>query len=420
MAEVEVLGFEVVHPRCCGLDVHKKTVVACALTPEGKQIETFGTMTGDLEKLARWLEKQQIRVVAMESTGIYWVPIYNVLEKGRRPDELLVVNAQRIKNVPQRKTDVKDSEWIANLLRYGLLQGSRIPDREQRELRELLRHRTKLTDQRAQLMNRLHKLLEGANIKLSSVATDIGGVSAMEMIAQLAEGNEDPAALANLARGRMRSKLEELERALSGTVRPHHRFMLASILRQLEFLTEEIAVLDAEAEERMRPFHAALELLQQVPGIGERIAQVLIAELGTDMSFWATSGHLASWAKLCPGNNQSGGKRRRAPTGQGPRWLRRALIEAARAGVRTKGSYLGAQYRRLKGKGQGNDNRAIVAVAHTILVTVYHMLKNGTCYQDMGADYFQSRDRDRTTRRAIATLQRLGYQVTLEEVGPAA
>lgn len=415
MAEFGELGLEVVHPRCCGLDVHKKTVVACAITSEGKQTKSFQTMTADLERLARWLEGLQIRQVAMESTGVYWVPVYNVLERGRRPEELLVVNARHIKAVPGRKTDVKDAEWIATLLRCGLLRGSRIPDREQRELRELLRHRTTLIDQRAQLMNRLHKLLEGANIKLASVAANIGGVSAMEMIAQLAEGNDDPVALAQLARGRMRSKREDLERALSGTVRPHHRFMLASLLRQLEFLSEEIAALDREAGERMRPFHASLNLLQQVPGIGERTAQVLIAELGTDMSFWATAAHLASWAKLCPGNNQSGGKRRRAPTGHGNRWLRRALIEAARAGVRAKDSYLGAQYRRLKGRGQGNDSRAIVAVAHTILITVYHMLREGTCYQDLGADYFQSRDRERTARRAVATLERLGYQVTLED-----
>jgi transposase len=351
----------------------------------------------------------------MESTGVYWIPVYNVLEQNRQSDELLVVNARHIKAVPGRKTDVKDAEWIATLLRYGMLKGSRIPDREQRELRELLRQRTRLIDDRAQVMNRLHKLLEGANIKLSSVASDLGGVSAMEMLTQLVEGNDDPAALAQLARGRMRSKIEELEQALTGTIRPHHRLMLASYLRQLTFLDEEIAVLDAEAEERVRPFGPMLALLQQVPGVGERTAQVLIAELGTDMSFWATAGHLASWAKLCPGNNQSGGKRRRAPTGHGNRWLCRALIEAARAGIRTKGSYLGAQYRRLKGKGQGNDGRAIVAVAHTILTIVYHMLRDGTHYRDLGADYFESRDRERTARRAVATLQRLGYQVTLEE-----
>lgn len=414
----EQLGLEVVHPRCCGLDVHKKTVVACAITDEGMQTRSFQTMTADLENLARWLQKLQIRQVAMESTGVYWVPIYNVLERDRRPDELLVVNAAHIKAVPGRKTDVKDAEWIATLLRCGLLRGSRIPDREQRELRELLRHRTTLIDQRAQLMNRLHKLLEGANIKLASVATNIGGVSAMEMLTQLAEGNDDPIALAKLARGRMRSKQQDLERALTGTVRPHHRFMLHSLFRQLEFLTEEIAALDSEAAERMRPFRAALDLLLQIPGVGERTAQVLIAELGTEMSYWATAAHLASWAKLCPGNNQSGGKRRRAPTGHGNRWLRRALIEAARAGVRTKNSYLGAQYRRLKGK--GNDSRAIVAVAHTILVTVYHMLKDGTCYQDLGADYFQNRNRERTARHAVATLKRLGYQVTIEDAEPAA
>jgi transposase len=405
----------VVHERCCGLDVHKKKVVACAITPEGKRIRSFGTMTEDLEDLAAWLDQLQIRPVAMESTGVFWIPIYNVLEESRTPEELLVVNARHIKAVPGRKTDVKDAEWIALLLRHGLVKGSFIPDRDQRELRELTRHRRSLIQQQSQLLNRIHKLLEGANIKLASVATDISGVSAIEMLQQLEAGNEDPAALAALARGRMKSKLPELERALSGKVRGHHRFMLSTMLRQLEFLTDEIAVLDAEVAERMRPFLLALELLDEIPGIGRRTAECLIAELGVDMSPWPTHRHLASWAKVCPGNNQSGGKRRRAGTGQGSPWLRGPLMEAARAAVRTKNSYLGAQYRRLKGRRKDDDGRAIGAVAHSILVIVYHVLKTGTRYQDLGSDYFQTRDREQTARRSVRHLEKLGYKVTLED-----
>lgn len=408
-------GLQLVHERCCGLDVHKKTVVACAITPEGKRIRTFRTMTEDLEKLAGWLDQLGILPVAMESTGVYWVPVYNILEVGRNPDQLLVVNASHIKAVPGRKTDVKDAEWIAELLRHGLLRGSLIPAREQRELRELTRHRTVLIREQARVMNRFHKLLEGANIKLGSVVTDIGGVSAMEMIRAMVAGIEDPIELAQMARGRLKRKRQDLEQALIGTVRPHHRFMLGSLLRQLEFLTEEIGTLDRQVEERMRPFRAAIELLIKVPGIGRRTAQCIIAELGIDMSHWPSHRHLASWARICPGNNQSGGKRRRARTGRGNPWLHQALIEAARAGVRTKNSYLGAQYRRLKGRRPDEDNRAIGAVAHTILVIVYHLLKEGTLYQDLGKDYFQQHDRDQTAKRAVRNLEKLGFKVTLED-----
>jgi transposase len=405
----------VVHERCCGLDVHKNTVVACAMTPQGQKTRTFGTVTEDLGKLARWLKELGIRHVAMESTGVYWVPVFNVLEEELSSEQLLVVNAQHIKAVPGRKTDVKDAEWIADLLRHGLVRGSFIPDRNHRELRELVRHRRNLINQHAQVLNRIQKVLEGANIKLASVASTIDGVSCREMLWEIVNGNQDPIALAGLARGRMKSKREELEKALSGTVRPHHRFMLSTLLRQYEFLTEEIAALDLEVAERMRPFAAALRLLDEVPGIGRRVAEAIIAELGTDMSRWLTHAHLASWAKLCPGNNQSGGKRRNARTGRGNSWLRHTLIEAARAAVRTKDSYLGAQYRRLKGRRKDGDNRAIIAVAHSILVIVYHMLRDGTKYQDLGKDFFRQHDREQITRRAVRTLKQLGYEVSLEE-----
>ncbi len=405
----------VVHERCSGLDVHQKTVVACAITPEGQKVRTFNTMTVDLRKLARWLEAQGIRHVAMESTGVYWIPVFNVLEEELDLEELLVVNARHIKAVPGRKTDVKDAEWIADLLRHGLLRGSFIPNREQRELRELVRHRRTLIAQHAQVLNRIQKVLEGANIKLASVASKISGVSCLEMLQQIVEGNQDPTAMAQLARARMRSKLPELEKALSGTIRPHHQFMLATLLRQHEFLVEEIASQDREVAKRMRPFQAAIDLLCQIPGVGRRIAECIIAELGIDMTIWATHGHLASWAKLCPGNNQSGGKRRNAHTGKGNPWLHHTLIEAARAAVRTKNSYFGAQYRRLKGRRQADDNRAIVAVAHSILVVVYHMLRDGTMFQDLGADFYKQYDREQIAKRALTTLTKLGYEVSVED-----
>lgn len=404
-----------VNERCCGLDVHKKTVVACAITPDGQRTRTFGTMTEDLRSLARWLEELGIRQVAMESTGVYWVPVYNVLEEGRQPEELLIVNARHMKAVPGRKTDVKDAEWIADLLRHGLLRGSLIPKRDDRELRELVRSRRVLIEQHARVVNRIHKLLEGANIKLAAVATDIGGASSMDMLRQLMEGNQDPSSMAALARGRMKSKREELEKALTGSVRPHHRFMLGSLLRQIEFHTDEIARIDHEIAERMRPLEVAIDLLDDVPGIGRRAAESILAELGVDMSHWPTHSHLASWAKLSPGNNQSGGKRRSASTGQGNRWLRVIMIEVARAAVRTKDSYVGAQYRRLKGRRKDDDNRAIVAVAHTILVIVYHMLREGTKYQDLGKDFYHKFDREQLATRAVRSLKKLGFKVTLED-----
>ena len=405
---------QVVHERCSGLDVHQKTVVACALTPNGQKLRTFGTTTDDLRKLARWLRAQDIRHVAMESTGVYWIPVFNVLEEELDLDEILVVNARHIKAVPGRKTDVKDAEWIADLLRHGLVRGSFIPDRNHRELRELVRHRQTLIRQHAQVLNRIQKVLEGANIKLASVASTINGRSCLEMLQQIVEGNQDPAAIAELARTRMRSKLPELERALSGTVRPHHRFMLATLLRQHEFLVEEIAAQDREVAERMRPLQAAIDLLDEIPGVGRRTAECIIAELGVDMNIWPSHGHLASWAKVCPGNNQSGGKRRNAHTGKGNPWLYHTLVEAARAAVRTRNSYFGAQYRRLKGRRQADDNRAIVAVAHSILVIVYHMLSDGTKFRDLGADFYGQHDREQIARRAVTTLNKLGYEVTLK------
>lgn len=406
---------KVVYPRSCGLDVHKKTVVACLmiLAADGsliKQVRTFGTMTEDLLALSDWLLGAGCTHVAMESTGSYWKPVWNILE-GKF--ELLLVNAQHIKAVPGRKTDVRDCEWIAELLRHGLLRGSFVPDREQRELRELTRYRTSLTEEHTAEVNRVQKILEGGNIKLASVATDLMGKSGREMLAALVAGNIDAEAMADLARGKLRDKLPELRKALSGQVGHHQRFMLAEQLAHIDDLDERIARLDAEIEERMRPFAELIDRLDAIPGVGRRIAQVIIAEVGTDLSRFATAGHLASWAGMCPGNNQSAGKRKSGKTRKGNSALRAALIEAGHAAGKKKDSYLRAQYHRLTAR--RGRNKAAVAVGHTILGIAYHLITNEhSFYSDLGVHYFDERDRDRVQKRLVHRLEALGYTVSLE------
>jgi len=410
-------AMDVVYERCCGLDVHKKTVVACVLVTVGKgepkrEVRTYGTMTEDLQRLSAWLREARVTHVAMESTGVYWEPIWNVLE-GRF--ELLLVNAQHIKAVPGRKTDVKDAEWIAGLLRHGLLKGSFVPEREQRELREVVRYRTTLIHERIDAVNRLQKTLEGANIKLGSVVADVQGKSAREMLAALVGGETDAAKLAELAKRRLRQKLPELKQALTGQFRPHHRFLVAQHLAHLDDLEASIAALDAEIEDRMRPFTAAIERLDAIPGVGQRTAEVILAEVGTDLTRFPTNGHLASWAGLCPGNNESAGKRLSGKTRKGNRYLRAALVEAAHGAAHTKETYLAAQYRRLAGR--RGKKRALVAVAHTILIIAAQLLRSPDgAYRDLGHQYFDQRDREAVQRRLVRRLESLGLQVT---VGPA-
>ena len=404
---------EVVHPRCAGLDVHKKTVVACVMVPGHKEVRTFGTMTDDLVTLADWLEQEQVTHVAMESTGVYWKPVYNVLEGTGL--ELLVVNAQHIKAVPGRKTDVKDAEWIADLLKHGLVRGSFIPSRPQRELRELIRYRKSLLEQRAHTVQRIQKLLEGANIKLSDVASDIVGVSGTEMLRALARGEDDPERLAEMGRSQLRNKREELKRALRGSFASHQRFLLRNQLDLLEFLDAQITELNQEVERRFRPFETLLDRVRQIPGIGPRNSEAIIAEVGTDMSRFPTDAHFASWAKLCPGNNESAGRRMSGRTGQGSRWLRSTMVEAAWSASTVKNSYFAAQYHRLvprRGK-----KRAAVAVAHSMLIVIYHLIKDGTIYQDLGPAHFDELDRKRVARRAVHRLESLGFQVSLTEAG---
>jgi transposase len=404
------------HERCAGMDVHKRTVVVCAITPEGREIRTFGTMTCDLCELVDWLEGQGVRVVGMESTGSYWKPMYNLLEEAGF--EIHLANPQHAKAIPGRKTDVKDAEWIAELLRHGLLPTSYIPNRPQRELRELVRYRRTLVRERAREANRIQKVLEGANLKLGSVASNILGKSCRDMLRRVIEGSTDPAELAGLARGRMRSKRSDLERALRGVVGPHQRMILAEQLGHVEELEARIERLDQEIGERLRPFDPQVDALDTIPGVGRRIAEGVLAEVGADMSRFPSSGHLASWAKLCPGNHQSAGKRSSGRTGRGNPWLRSLLVEAAQAAGRSKSTYLGAQYRRLARR--IGAKRATVAVAHTLLVIIYHVLDQHTTYQDLGPNYFEEIDRHRIARATQRRLEALDFHVQITDLRNAA
>ena len=403
---------EVVYKQCCGLDVHQKSVVACVTMPKGKESRTFGTMTQDLLELSDWLVSCGVTHVAMESTGVLWKPVYNLLEGLGLT--LLVVNAHHIKSVPGRKTDMKDAEWIAKLLQHGLVRGSYIPDRPNRELRELARYRRSLIQQRAQAVNRIQKVLEGANIKLSSVASDITGVSGRAMLEAISSGKDDPDTLVLLAKGRLQSKRVELKQALRGLTGPHQRLLIQSLLRQLDFLANEVTSLDREIADRMVSCEEAINRIDTIPGVGRRTAEELLAEIGPDMSRFPSAAHLASWARICPGNNESAGKRKSSHIGQGNRWLRSALVEAARATAHTKNNYLSVQYHRLAAR--RGSNRATIALAHTILVIIYYMLVRGTSYHELGGNYFDERNEQAAIKRAVNRIEQLGYKVTLELV----
>lgn len=401
---------EIIYSHCAGMDVHKQTVVVCLITPNGKEIRSFGTMTGSLLEMADWLVSNNCKAVAMESTGVYWKPICNILEATGM--EILVVNAQHIKNVPGRKTDVKDSEWIADLLQHGLLRGSYIPDRDQRELRELVRYRTKLTQERSREVNRIQKVLEGANIKLSDVASNIMGKSGQDILRAIISGNQNPQAMAQMARGKLKNKTDLLEKALTGLIGPHQKMLLETQLQHIDFLNEQIQKLSNEIENRMRPFEEAIEALDGIPGISRTNAEQILCETGIDMSRFPTDKHFASWAALCPGNNESAGKRKSGKTRKGNMALKAALTQAAISASMTKGSYFNAMYHRLAAR--RGKNKAIVAVAHAILVTIYHMLKNGSSYHDLGINYFNEINRQATVKRSVKRLESMGYKVTIE------
>jgi transposase len=404
----------VLHERCCGLDIHKKFVVACLLATgqDGtvhKEVRTYSTMTNDLLALADWLRAEGCGPVVMESTGSYWRPVFNLLEE---QCEVLVVNAYHAKAVPGRKTDVKDAEWLADLLRHGLLRASFIPAPAQRHLRDLTRYRIHLVDERARLTNRLQAVLEDANIKLASVVTDVRGLSSREILAALLGGETDSQALAELAHGKLRAKRDALAQAVVGRLEAHHVFLLREQLAHLDYLDAAIARLDAELEQRLADEREAVALLETIPGVAQRTAEVLIAEIGTDMSRFPSAQHLASWAGMCPGNAESGGRRLSGRTRHGNAWLRRTLAEVANVASRTKGTYLAAQFRRIAAR--RGKSRAVVAVGHSVLVAIYHMLTRHEPYHELGGQYFDEHERPRLQQRLVHRLQRLGFAVTLE------
>jgi transposase len=407
------MKMEVVYSTCAGLDVHKETVAVCVVRSEPggrvrKEVRTFGTMTRDLLALSDWLAAEGVTHAAMESTGVFWKPIFNILESRV---QVILVNARHIKQVPGRKTDVKDCEWIADLLRHGLLKASFVPDRPQRELRDLTRHRVQLVGELSRVANRIQKILEDANIKLSSVATDVLGVSGRAMIQALLAGRDDPKEMAELARGKLRQKKDLLTNALEGHVSDHHRFMLRMLWDHLNYLERTIGSLEERIDEQMRPFEEAVRRLDTIPGVDRVVAQAIVAEIGTDMSRFATSDHLTSWAGLCPGNNESAGKRKSGRTPKGNRWLKRCLSQAAWAASHTKETYLGSQFRQIARR--RGKKRAIIATARTILVIAYHLLANATEYRELGHDYFDTLRPDRLRQYYIRRLERLGYKVEL-------
>jgi transposase len=405
-----------VNPRCAGLDVHKDSVWACARVDGVKSVEKFGTSSRELLRLGDWLASLGVAAVAMESTGVFWKPVWNLLE-GRF--ELMLVNARHIKQVPGRKTDVRDCDWVCQLLEHGLLKASFVPGRPQRELRDLTRQRTQLLNDRARVVNRVQKVLEDANIKLASVATDITGKSGRAILDALAEGGLSPGQMAELVHRRMEAKKPLLREALEGKVTGHHRFMLRSLLDQVDHLDRAVGSFDARIEEVMGPSgREAVKRLDDVPGFDVRTAQNVIAEVGTDMSRFPSPHHLASWAGLCPGNDESAGKRRGGRTRKGDRWLRAALTQAAWGASRTRRSYFSARHRRLAAR--RGKKRATVAVAHSLLVTAHCLLSDlARPYADLGAGYFdEQQSPQQQAQRMVRKLERLGYTVELKR--PAA
>ncbi len=407
--------------RVAGLDVHKASVKACVRVPgqdgaRHSETRTFRTTTAGLVLLRDWLASFQVTVVGMESTGVYWKPVYYLLEDDF---ECWLLNAHHLRNVPGRKTDVADAAWIAQLVEHGLVRPSFVPPKPIRELRELTRYRKALTHERTREVQRLHKLLEDAGIKLGMVASDVLGVSGRAMLEALVAGTTDPAVLAGLARGRLRAKLPVLREALEGRVARHHRLLVSELLAHVDYLDEAIERLSGEVARVVAPFSPLLALLCTIPGVDRRTAEVIVAEIGTDMTRFATAGHLASWAGLCPGNNESAGKHYSGKTRKGSKWLRAALVQAANAAARTKGTYLAAHYARIKGR--RGHKKAIVAVAHSILVVCWYLLTTGEPYSDLGADYFLQRQSSEAYKnRLVRQLERMGHKVILEPTNDAA
>jgi transposase len=405
---------DTLYPRCAGIDVHKGNAVVCVRCCDrpgkvSEEVRTFSTMTAGLLALADWLAERGVTHAARESTGVYWKPVFNILADRFA---VILVNAEHIKQVPGRKTDVKDCQWIAQLLQHGLLRASFVPPQPLRELRDLTRQRTQLIQERAAAVNRIHKVLEDANVKLAGVATDVLGASGRDMLEALIAGETDPEKLADLARKRLRGKIPELRLALQGRVTEHHRFLLRMHLDHITHLEDLIGRLGRRIEESLAPVAEAEQRLQTIPGVSQRVAETVLAEIGTDMDQFPSAGHLASWAGMCSGNNESAGKRRSGRITKGNRWLKRILVQAAWAASHTKGTYLAAQYRRLA-KRRGKK-RALVAVGHTLLGIIYHVLKRSTTYEELGADFLDRLEPARLTGQLVKRLEALGHKVTLE------
>jgi len=411
---------EVVYPCCCGLDVHKKSITACVLWAEAKgksrkEKRRFGTFTHDLLQLADWLGESGVTHVAMESTGVYWKPVWNILAEQFK---VLLVNAQHIKAVPGRKTDQKDSEWIADLLQHGLLRGSFVPPQPTRELRDLTRYRVSLAQEINRIANRIQKVLEDANIKLASVATDALGASGRAILEAMLAGEQDAARLAELSKGLLRNKIPELKLALEGRMTEHHRFLLRQLFDHLRFTESKLSQIEQEIDRRMRPFQDEVIRLCTIPGVDQVTAWGILSEIGLDMNQFPSAEHLSSWASLCPGNFESAGKRLSGKMRKGNVSLRRCLSQAAWAISMTKNNYLSALYRRIAAR--RGAKRAIMAVAHALLVIVYHMLKRKEDYRELGADHFDRIDMNRTRRSLVRRLERLGHKVTLEPLAQTA
>jgi transposase len=413
MASTKEAMMQTLVERGCGLDVHQATVVACLLMAlkNGKikkQIRTFNTTTRELVKLREWLLSEGCTHVAMESTGVYWKPVFAILEGSF---ELVVANAQHVKKVPGRKTEVKEAEWIADLLCHGLLRSSFVPPKPIRELRDLLRYRRKLVESQSAERNRLLKLLETANIKLSSVASDVFGVSGLLMLRALVEAKATPQEMAQLAKGRLRNKLQDLELALEGRIEEHHRFLLQLQIDRLQAVEKDLDKLEQRIQAKLQPYAIQQALLREIPGVDRTLAAVIIAEMGVDMSVFASVSQLASWTGICPGNNESAGKRKSSRIPKGKVYLKTALVEAANAAARAKGTYLRDKFYRLKAR--RGYKRAAVAIAHKILVAIYHMLSRQVSYNDLGDLYLDKLNKSHLTRNLVHRLERLGYSVIL-------
>jgi transposase len=410
---------DVLYPRCAGIDVHKRTAVVTVgwVDDAGrrqKQTRTFSTMTGDIRRLRAWLAELGVTHVAMESTGVYWKPLFNLLEPHVR---VVLANAAHVKAVPGRKTDVRDSEWLLDLMQHGLVQGSFVPEAPIRALRDLARYRTSLIEERTRELNRIQKVLEDANIKLASVASEVLGASGRAMLEALVAGETDPERLAGLARGTLRQKRDALVEALDGRVQDHHRFLLRTLLTHVDHLDHAIAGLSDEITRRLAPYAAAVDLLCTIAGVKRRVAEVVLAEIGPDLGRFADARHLCSWAAICPGNHESAGKRRSGRTRHGNRWLRSVLLQAAWAAVKVKDGYFGAQFRRIARR--RGEKRAAIAVAHSILTVIYYVLTRGVPFEDPGADYFDRLRPEQHARYHARRLAELGFNVTLEPIAAA-